>query len=159
MNREKKLIIISHCILNQNSVVHPCAREMKIFKNFINNALSKNIGIIQLPCPEFLLYGEKRNGHTMEQFDNIFFKTQSKLFLTPIIQQIIEYKENGYKILGCFGIKGSPSCGVNFTCSNSSNDFVKGKGIFMKLFISELLQNNINIDFFDIEDKFNEEFL
>lgn len=50
MKRNKKLLIVSHCIINQNSVVEPLARAKGAFPVIIK-LLEEEIGIIQLPCP------------------------------------------------------------------------------------------------------------
>ena len=116
MNRSKKLIIVSHCILNQNSVVLPYAREMKVFKKFIADKLEENMGILQLPCPEMNLYGLKRWGHVKDQFEHSGFINPCDEEIEKFIDIIKDYKKNGYEIQGIYGIKGSPSCGVSLTC-------------------------------------------
>ena len=57
MERSKKIVITAHCVLNQNSVVYPCARKMKDFSEKISGFLEKNIGIVQvnLSCQKYLL--------------------------------------------------------------------------------------------------------
>ena len=78
MNRGKKIVILSHCILNQNSVVKPYAKEQKYYFEFIKNFLLNNCGIIQLPCPELLILGLKRWGHVKDQFEYPYFKREYK---------------------------------------------------------------------------------
>lgn len=70
MNRSKKIAIISHCIINQNSVVKGEYKDINIFFPFIKKLFEENIGILQLPCPETECYGLRRWGHVKEQFDN-----------------------------------------------------------------------------------------
>ena len=60
MNRSKKLAILSHCILNQNSVVKGEYKDINTFLPFVKNLFENNIGILQLPCPETEYYGLKR---------------------------------------------------------------------------------------------------
>lgn len=59
MKREKKLVLVSHCVINQNSVVLPLAKAGGPF-NFVDTLLKNNIGIYQLPCPEFKFAGLNR---------------------------------------------------------------------------------------------------
>lgn len=168
MNRSKKIIILAHCILNQNSVVLPYAREMKVFNAFISKCLNDNIGIIQLPCPELKIYGIKRWGHVKDQFEHPGFKDFCKEELGKIVDQLKHYQDNGYKLLGVYGIKGSPSCGVNLTCrgnwcgeaSNYENiedissrvKMVEESGIYMEIFREILINKNLELKFYDIED-------
>lgn len=169
MERSKKIVILAHCILNQNSVVIPYAREMKVFKPFIEICFDENIGILQLPCPEKSLYGLKRWGHVKDQFEHPGFINPAKESLKRFIDEIKEYIANGYEILGVYGIKGSPSCGVSLTCrgdwcGEASNykdlediksrvSMVEEMGIYMELFKQLLEENKIFIEFIDIEDK------
>lgn len=168
MNRSKKVIIVSHCILNQNSVVFPYEREMKTFKKFIGDTLEENIGIIQLPCPEMNLYGLKRWGHVKDQFEHSGFINPCNQELEKFIDTIKDYKKNGYEIVGIYGIKGSPSCGVSLTCRadwcgeagnyksiediSSRVKMVQEMGIFMELLKKKLEDNKIEIKFYDVED-------
>ncbi|GKX31785.1 hypothetical protein SH1V18_42650 [Vallitalea longa] len=124
---KQKIIIVSHCLLNVASKVvmyeeKDMEAEEDLRKRFIKKAVDNGIQIIQMSCPEFTLYGPKRWGHVSEQFDNIFFRNHCKKILIPIINQILEYKNNPdrFEILGIVGIDGSPSCGVDYTCTGKS---------------------------------------
>lgn len=122
MNK-KKIIFVSHCIINTASKVMKYNDDLQtpeeiIRKKFLMKLIEKNIHIVQLPCPEFTLYGSNRWGHTKNQFDNPFFCDHCKNILAPIIQQLREYcrEKDKFEVLGIVGINGSPSCGVTYTC-------------------------------------------
>lgn len=117
MNRIKKIAIISHCIINQNSVVKGEYKDMNIFFPFIKKLFEENIGILQLPCPETEYYGLRRWGHVKEQFDNCGYRKYLEKIINSFVDIIKEYINNEYEIVGIYGIAGSPSCGVNLTCS------------------------------------------
>lgn len=119
MKRNKKIILLCHCIINSNSKVEGLSQYGGTFKEFVNFIGDKGIGIIQLPCPEMIIYGIKRWGHVKEQFDTLFYREQSRKMLKPIVQQTKSYLDAGYEIVGIVGIDGSPSCGVNYTCSGN----------------------------------------
>ena len=75
----KKIIFVSHCILNTASKVvlynqTDMDAEENLRKKFMHKAIDQEVQIIQLPCPEFTLYGPKRWGHVSNQFDNTFFR-------------------------------------------------------------------------------------
>ncbi|MCY1150802.1 MAG: hypothetical protein OWP43_00060, partial [Sphaerochaetaceae bacterium] len=150
----KKIVFVSHCILNVASKVvmynqEEMDKEEALRKDFLNKAINNDVQIIQLPCPEFTLYGAKRWGHVKNQFDNIFFRNHCRKILIPIIEQIQEYLSNPemFKLLGIVGIDGSPSCGVDYTCFGNwygsfenredldqtlaSCKFDKGNGVFI----------------------------
>ena len=168
MNRIKKIAIISHCIINQNSVVKGEYKDMNIFFPFIKKLFEENIGILQLPCPETECYGLRRWGHVKEQFDNCGYRKYVEKIVNSFVDIIKEYINNEYEIVGIYGIAGSPSCGVNLTCSAnwegeislykdkedivSRIKMINESGIFMEIFKSVLDKNKINIPFYDVDD-------
>lgn len=168
MNRSKKIAIISHCIINQNSVVKGEYKDINIFFPFIKKLFEENIGILQLPCPETECYGLRRWGHVKEQFDNCGYRKYLEKIVNSFVDIIKEYINNEYEIVGIYGIAGSPSCGVNLTCSAnwegeislykdkedivSRIKMINESGIFMEIFKSVLDKNKINIPFYDIDD-------
>lgn len=168
MNRSKKIAIISHCIINQNSVVKGEYKDINIFFPFIKKLFEENIGILQLPCPETECYGLRRWGHVKEQFDNCGYRKYVEKIINSFVDIIKEYINNGYEIVGIYGIAGSPSCGVNLTCSAnwegeislykdkedivSRIKMINESGIFMEIFKSVLDKNKINIPFYDVDD-------
>lgn len=167
MNRSKKIAIISHCIINQNSVVKGEYKDMNIFFPFIKKLFEENIGILQLPCPETECYGLRRWGHVKEQFDNCGYRKYLEKIINSFVDIIKEYINNEYEIVGIYGIAGSPSCGVNLTCSAnwegeislykdkedivSRIKMINESGIFMEIFKSVLDKNKINIPFYDVD--------
>lgn len=119
----QKIIFVSHCILNTASKVvmynqKEIDSEEKLRKQFLKKAIENDVHIIQLPCPEFTLYGANRWGHVSNQFDNVFYRKHCRNILQPVIEQLKEYltHEDRFEILGIVGIDGSPSCGVDYTC-------------------------------------------
>lgn len=125
MIERQKILFVSHCILNTASKV---ARSTSVSRSgedqarleLLRYALEYNIGLVQLPCMEFTLYGAARWGHTKEQFDNPFFRDACYEALRPIVQQMRAYLQtemrDRFDVLGIVGINGSPSCGVSRTC-------------------------------------------
>ena len=168
MNRSKKIAIISHCIINQNSVVKGEYKDINIFFPFIKKLFEENIGILQLPCPETEYYGLRRWGHVKEQFNNCGYRKYLEKIVNSFVDIIKEYINNEYEIVGIYGIAGSPSCGVNLTCSAnwegeislykdkedivSRIKMINESGIFMEIFKSVLDKNKINIPFYDVDD-------
>lgn len=120
----KKIVFVSHCILNTASKVimytpDEIHAEEELRKKFMHLSIENDIQLIQLPCPEFTLYGANRWGHVSNQFDNVFFRKHCRKILEPVIEQLKEYlaHEERFEVLGFVGIDGSPSCGVDYTCT------------------------------------------
>lgn len=144
MKRSKKIVIVSHCILNQNSVVYPLARAKGAF-NISNFLVNSGAGIYQLPCPEFKYLGLSRKPMEKNEFDTPSYRNLCKSLAAEVVLDIKEYKSQGYTLCGIIGINNSP------TCSISGN-----KGIFMEEFISLLKSNDISLDFFEVPESYEE---
>lgn len=119
----ENILFVSHCILNIASKVvlynqEEIDAEEDLRRQFLVKAVNKGVQLIQLPCPEFTLYGACRWGHVSTQFDNPFFREHCSKQLDPVMQQMKEYlaHKERFHILGVLGIDGSPSCGVDYTC-------------------------------------------
>ena len=139
MERSKRVMFISHCILNQNTVVHPLARAKGAYKDIIEELMINEIGIHQLPCPEYRHLGLRREPMTKEDYDTYDFRTINKNIAMDTLGIIKEYLSNDYEILGIMGINESPTCGI------------KGKmGIFMEELLKLLESNNINLNLIDV---------
>lgn len=164
MKRKRKMIAVCHCLLNCNSKVEGLSVFEGVHES-IKEAISKDYGILQLPCSELLIYGMRRWGHVKNQFDNDFFREQCRLMLEPYIRQFKEYINNDYKIEYIFAIDYSPSCGYNKTCVSehwcgSTKNFtqlpkpkiVNEKGVFIEELIKLLDKNNLNIKIIGIDE-------
>ncbi len=171
----KKILVVTHCILNRASKVknldiQEMNQESALRKNLLKLAIEQDIELLQLPCPEFTMYGSKRWGHVKDQFDNPFFRQHCKSILNPTIEQIKEYyiNKDEFEILGIIAIDGSPSCGYNFTCKGdfggelgsgheldkkiNSVIMKKESGVFIEELIKILDENDINIQIKTLED-------
>lgn len=160
-----KIAFISHCLLNNLSKVETFDNKNK---DLIKYLLEHDVELIQMPCPEFTLYGGRRFGQVKEQYDTPFFRKHCSILIEPLIQQIMEYKRNGQHILGIFAIKGSPSCGYLHTVSgpnwlgeikeNSENllenvEIINGSGVFIEELLKVITDDIaiIEVDEKDIE--------
>ncbi|WP_100066075.1 CD3072 family TudS-related putative desulfidase [Miniphocaeibacter massiliensis] len=141
----KKIILLSHCILNQSSVINDWERAKGAFpiSKFI---IEKEIGIIQLPCPEFLYLGINRPPMDYDDYDKIpDYRNFCNSILITIIKQIKSYIDNGYDFLGVIGINESPNCSIS------------GKrGVFMEEYFKLCKEYSINTDYSEIPTWYNE---
>lgn len=163
----KKIIFTCHCLLNVAAKVEmddlkSMEAEEDLRRRFVTEAINSGIQIIQLPCPEFMLYGSRRWGHTSNQFDNPFFREESRKLLHPYVLQCREYlsDKRRFKVLGFIGIDGSPSCGVKYTGVGNwggsygaerwgkiveNHKLAKKSGIYIRVLRELLKENNINV--------------
>src|SRR5690554_3712578 len=108
MERSKKVIFLSHCILNQNTTVKPLARAKGAFKDVIEVIMNKDIGFHQMPCPEFRHLGLNRVPLSKEEYDTKEFRILCYNLAMDTYNIINEYLESDYEIVGILGIKDSP---------------------------------------------------
>lgn len=168
----KNILFVSHCIVNRYSKVVSFKEKEEYeynLKDLLNLIYEKDIGLVQLGCPEMQCYGLKRWGHVREQFDHPHYRKECQKLAVSLVDQIIEYRKNDINIIGILGIMGSPSCGVKHTCSGnwygeigsnknldamiSTVKLVEGQGIFTEEIRSSLEKENIEVDFLEYNKK------
>ncbi|MBV7271852.1 DUF523 domain-containing protein [Clostridiaceae bacterium UIB06] len=155
--RSKKIVLISHCILNQNSISDGTADYPGTNESILKLLVESKVGIIQMPCPEILCLGLDRGdihgGEREVVVENTRIRKELKKttsteiinnFVNEVIFQIEEYIKNGFKIMGIIGIDRSPSCGVNTTSKNDKE--VAGEGVFIEILRKALEEKGIIID-------------
>jgi len=128
--RSRKIILIAHCILNQNTRYFGGASHPGAQVQALRELLQTECGIIQLPCPETSAWGgidKKLIWMPMMGFRrmwSLFAPLALPLFrvwtrfnyslqaerVTREIQRMIHA---GIEIVSITGIDGSPTCGVN----------------------------------------------
>lgn len=110
MQRSKRILLVSHCILNQNTVIDGEARALGTIPSTLDWIKKEGLGVVQLPCPEFTFLGIDRPSMTYEQYDNSKYRDHCRKILMPTMEQLEEYKQCGFEITGVLGIQSSPSC-------------------------------------------------
>jgi predicted secreted protein len=115
-------VFLTHCFLNINTRFPQGCAFAGANVPLVSTLLKHDLGIIQMPCPEFLcmglekeFYGEIPESELRDCFRNI---------AVGVVDQIEAYLELGYEITGIIGMNPSPSCGVEFS---------KGKGTMLGL--------------------------
>ncbi len=139
MERSNKIVLVSHCILNQNTVVNPLARAKGAYVDIVTEIMKKGIGIHQLPCPEYRYLGLKRDSMTKEQYETEAFRSLNKNISKDAVNIVKEYINNGYEIIGIVGINESPTCSINGE-----------KGIFMEELLQALEKEDIKLKLIDV---------
>jgi len=129
--------------------------------------LRKDVGVIQLPCPETSFMGLRRFWQSVEQYRSAGFRKHCRRLAEKIVDLIEEYVRNDYEVLGVIGIAGSPSCGIYEVSSNpewlgnpraviSDTRRVKGPGVFMEELFKMLSSRGIRISGVDYDHRDSE---
>jgi len=164
MKRGKKIVVVSHCYLNQNARVRPYASMPGAFKELVLPLINDDYGIIQLPCPETTGCGLNRWEAVTEQYDNPGFRRHCRSILQPYVDQLWEHAKVGDKIAAVLGVPFSPCCGVehNPSCKSWGGPvmdtdvekltIVEGPAVFMQEMMKMCEAAGLNIDFMDVSE-------
>ncbi|WP_376713403.1 CD3072 family TudS-related putative desulfidase [Enterococcus dongliensis] len=146
MQPEKKLVAVSHCILNQNAVIHGWERARGAFP-FAIELLSRGIALIQLPCPEFLVLGGNRPPMSYEEYSELpDFRQKCQVMLQPMIQQIQAYQAENYHYLGVIGINESPNCSISGQ-----------RGVLMEEFFAKCQEAQLSTNYLEVPTWYSEQ--
>lgn len=155
-HRSKKVVFVSHCLLNQNSISDGTADMPSQFREVIDLLMANHVGIVQLPCPEMLClgldrqdkYGAKRN--VLEEntrIRSLMEQEQNTDILRRKAQEVVctirEYNNYGFSIIGLIGVNRSPSCGIDTTSIKGEER--PGAGVFMQIIAEELAKENLHM--------------
>jgi predicted secreted protein len=112
--RGMKIAVVSHCILNQNTVAPGLASHKGTVESLVKLLVDKGYGILQLPCPEATYLGMNRWWMTKNQYDTPNYRAHCRHILEPTLTLLQELTGKGAQYI-VIGIKGSPSCGIYTT--------------------------------------------
>ena len=122
MEAMQKIIFVSHCILNKAAKVEQDESELReeygLRSRLLEEIVRQDVQVIQLPCPEFVMYGSRRWGHVKDQFAHPFYRDTCRKLFEPVLMQIEEYAGDPerFELVGIVSVEGSPSCGRSLTC-------------------------------------------
>jgi len=161
-SRSKKVVLVAHCILNQNSISDGTADFSGTFEEILNIIIESEVGVLQMPCPELLclgldrddLHGAKREVTVENTRIRRALKEEStykeiELLAEQVIFQLEEYLKNDFIVKGIIGVNRSPSCGVETTSMN--NEEVHGMGVFINRLEERLNEKEIAIEMIGVK--------
>ena len=134
--RRRKVVFVSHCLLNQNSRGPGIAFRAGPSTELIQIFLKNDISMIQLPCCECIGWG----GTARNKFESYLplvinaakfgwfpllvpllkvslssYNRLCKKEARKVLARMEDYIQNGYAICGVVGMNDSPTCGVTKT--------------------------------------------
>lgn len=154
--RSKKVIIVAHCVLNQNAKLDRCAHYPGAMMPVVDVILKSGAGIIQMPCPELFCLGmDRQTEHgkspTVAEEDTRIARLMAgadgtvfcREVARSLVFQIKEYQKHGFTVVGLVGINGSPTCGVEMTWFDDQEQ--KGQGVLIRAIRQEMEQHGLSI--------------
>jgi predicted secreted protein len=149
--RSGKVIFVPHCALNQNARVAGAAERPAGVVELVAGLLERDIGIIQMPCPELYAFGLDRAGMEIEsELRKSSGRELCRRLARELVQQIREYRSCGVALLGVLGKNGSPACGVEETWDRGG--VCPGSGAYIEELAAELRESKIRIEIRGIRD-------
>jgi predicted secreted protein len=136
--RSRKIVLVAHCILNQNSRASGLAEKPGVITETVEFLARNKIGIVQMPCLELAYAGVLRQPQAKEQYDNAVFRRHCRKIAGEIANQVQQYEEQGIRLKLVIGVGGSPSC--------STEDHA----IFIRELCLALSKRGISTPFYDV---------
>jgi predicted secreted protein len=150
----KKVIVLSHCILNSFCELDEPANK-KLYDQLVISLIEREIGILQLPCPELSFQGLNRKSITPQDVEAEEYRVFCQDILESTLRDLKEYAKNGVDVIKLVGIETSPSCSA-----------LDSESIMMKELITMMAREGIAYSKIDMPhgpvanvDKFIEEIL
>jgi predicted secreted protein len=159
--RSRRVVVVTHCILNANAKYGGGASYPGANTAFLEPYLRDGVGIVQLPCPESSFLGMSRWAMTRGQYDTTAYRRHCAQILAPTLDTLEEFSAAGYAIDAVWGVKGSPSCGVTETHEgyeggevggSPSCARVAGMGVYMTVLAQLLAERGLGIELRDVAD-------
>ena len=152
-HRSKKVVLLAHCVLNQNAKVDGLAKEPGLALPIVTVLFSHRLGVIQLPCPEIAMAGVRRWWQTKRQYDIPSFRRYCREQAVAVVDQMEDYHQNGYEIVAILGVDGSPTCGISFCGTDADlggpphipdqSPPLEQKGILMEELTAEIVHRGL----------------
>lgn len=121
MIRGRRIALVAHCVLNQNTVLTGWARAKGGYTSAVCQIMEQGLGLLQLPCPEMMYLGVDRPPQTFADYDTPAFRQHCRNLLAPTLAELSRLLEDGSTVELLLGIENSPCC-----------DLRAGKGVFME---------------------------
>jgi len=144
MERSKKVVFVSHCLLNQN--VRPAGSEKYpgAVKDLLELFAEAGIGIVQLPCPHIEFNeGLNRKLKPKTSYETNGYLECCQRISSQLIEDIEKYLREDYSVVAIIGVELSSTCGVHQVENGRRN--VPGKGILIEEIEKNMQKKNFQV--------------
>lgn len=144
MKRGKKVVFVSHCLLNQNAMPIGKAGFAGSVKDLLELFAESGIGIVQIECPQIEFNcGLNRKPAAKGSLENNGFRENCRKLSLKVMGNIENYLKKDYKVIGILGVEFSNTCGVHQVRNGSRR--TPGKGVFIEELENEMQKKNFQI--------------
>jgi predicted secreted protein len=130
--RGRRVVFVSHCLLNQNVRYLGGAWAAGIVPDAVERFTKEGVGLYQMPCPEqaawggvmkrFILRFYGAQGNSAYRFRGLllplfrlYTRAVYRRLASRTARHIADYARSGFQVIGIVGVSDSPSCGVLHT--------------------------------------------
>jgi predicted secreted protein len=128
--RSGRVVVVSHCLLNQNTRYLGGASCPGVVEAAVSSYISDGVGIVQMPCPEQRVWGGvlKRRLLWLVEHRRVaraaaplfrlaapYLRWRYARIARAVVRDVDDYSASGFEVVGVVGVVGSPSCGVTTT--------------------------------------------
>jgi predicted secreted protein len=147
--RSRKVLFLSHCILNQNSRIVGCADFPAVFEPLLLYLQKSRLGLIQMPCPELYCLGLGRTD-VRPGLESNGGMARMEFLIDDLIFTIREYLFQGFRVVGILGKEGSPACGVTTTWRDER--IQDGEGVWVEEIRKRLAREQLDVPMIGVLD-------
>jgi predicted secreted protein len=162
--RSKRIVVVSHCILNVHSLEDNLAVYPGLEEEVVELLVKKGVGLYQIPCPEIELSGIFRKALPKESYEHPKIRKIYHQLAERIASTLNWYAKKGYEIKAVLGAEGSPTCGIGLVGRWKEDvkgkrefprdiEFVPGTGVFIEEFKSSLAKIEVHPEWIGIPGK------
>jgi predicted secreted protein len=145
-----KVVLVPHCALNQNARLAACAEWPAAVAPLVTGLMDRQIGVIQMPCPELMVIGlDRRHVQIRSGLEPHPVRAALRRLAENLVYQVRQYRSCGVRVLGILGKNGSPACGVEQTYRLEP---CPGLGVFVEELRAELHRQGVSLPMMGLED-------
>jgi uncharacterized protein YbbK (DUF523 family) len=130
--RSRRVVFVSHCILNENVRYLGGAGRRGSVDEVVDGLQAAGVGMCQMPCPEQRAWGGVAKRYLVPMYGSegtVRYRLRRPLtwvFLVRtrwvyarlarrVVRDVADYARSGFEVAGVVGVGASPSCGVFHT--------------------------------------------
>ena len=154
MNRSKKCVFVSHCLLAQVVRAKGLVKvSPAIVKQVVQFCMDNDINVFQMPCPELLCAagGLGRDLHGKAWYEKNGLRETSSEIAKEQVNYMAKLIRAGFEVLAIIGLEFSPACAPSYL--NRGRRIVKGKGIYVEELERELKLQKLRIPFIGVNQR------
>jgi predicted secreted protein len=124
--RGRRVVFLSHCLLDENTRYLGGARRAGCVREIVDQCIDGGIGMIQMPCPEQAAWGGVRKRRMLRLYGSplaaplapialAYTRAVYRRLARRVAREVADCVESGITVVGVVAVDGSPSCGLGTT--------------------------------------------